>query len=300
MEKILPLILAGTLMAVPAFAEDKKPEPASAPPSAPVAVETEKAPDTSNILFIQNLRKAGTTIYYLGEALGMHGWFAMKDGQVQIFYTSQDQRALLVGALLSAEGANISQQQIALLANDKPEVMEAMKQMGGAPEQSASAPPSKPPSAEEIYAQLSKADQVSFGKENAPTLLMIMDVNCEYCHHTWKKLEKPVEEGKLRITMVPIAALGAASLQQGAVWLASANPQETWKKHVAGDKKVLEGAADPKKQEAIARTTQMVVNWKVDQTPYLLYRGVQGKLRLVVGEPKDANVILNDISKDKK
>jgi hypothetical protein len=298
MEKILPLILAGTLVAVPAFAEDKKAEPPPTAPSAAAPADAEKIPDTSNILFVQNLRKAGTTIYYLGEALGMHGWFAMKDGQVQVFYTTPDQRALLVGALLSAEGANISQQQVALLANSKPEVIEAMNKAGAQLE--TAAPPAKPPSAEEIYAELSKADQVSFGKENAPQLLMIMDVNCEYCHRTWKKLEKPVEDGKLRVTMVPIAALGAPSLQQGAVWLSSSNPQETWKKHVAGDKKIFEGTPDPKKQEAIARNTQKVIDWKVDQTPYLFYRGAQGKLRLIVGEPKDAKVILNDISKDKK
>jgi protein-disulfide isomerase len=286
-------------MAVPAFAEEKKAETPPAP-SAPAAVQTEKIPDTSNIMFMENLRKAGATIHYLGDALGLHGWFAMKDGQVQIFYTTPDQRALLVGALLSAEGANISQQQIGLLANDKPEVMEALNKADAAPKAAPQAKEEvKPPSAEEFFAALEKADQVSFGKAEAPELVMIMDVNCEYCHRTWAKLEKPVNEGKLRVVMVPIAAMGAHSAQQGAVWLGSANPQDIWKKHVAGDKKVLEGTPVAGKQEAIVRNTQMVTRWKVDHTPYLLYRGGQGKIRLIVGEPKDANVILSDIGKSK-
>ncbi|HVY13217.1 MAG TPA: thioredoxin fold domain-containing protein [Alphaproteobacteria bacterium] len=297
MKKLCLFVLAALLLASPAFAADAKKEvPAVPPPAAAVpapAADEAKIPDTSNMLFIQNLRKAGTTLYYLGEALGLHGWFAVKDRQVQIFYTTPDSRAILVGALLSPEGANISQPQLALFATTHPEALAPLKTAGAAapPPEAANLAPS-----ESFYTDLAAAEHVTFGRESAPLVLMIMDVNCPYCHKAWKKLEKAVDDGKLRVQMVPIAALGAKSAEQGARWLAQRSPQDAWKKLIAGDDKVLTlGDPDPAKQASIVRNTEIATRWKVDHTPYFLYRGKNGKIRLIVGEPENAEVILNDI-----
>lgn len=319
MKKILLILFAALLLSTPAVAEEKKapapPVPVPAPVTVPAPVaapapvvpapvaEKVAVPDTSNMLFIQNLRKAGATIYYLGDALNMHGWFAVKDNQVQIFYTSMDSRALLVGALLSPEGANISQQQVELFAQSHPELLAVLKAASNQePTPPAGADKSIPPS-EAFYGELLKANHIAFEKPSAkpgqaaesPLVLMVMDVNCHYCHQTWAKLQQPVEEGKLRLWMIPVAALGAQSATQGAVWIGKPNPQDVWKKYVGGDTKALDGAPDAQKEAAIAANTALLARWKVDQTPYILYHGKNGKVRLVVGEPQDANTILNDL-----
>jgi hypothetical protein len=308
------LFLALTF-AVPAFAEEKSPATAPTPaatsvnPSTPVADpapqlpptgSAEKIPDTSKMLFVQNIRKAGATIYYLGQALGMDGWFAVKDNQVQLFYTSLDQKAIVVGALLSAEGANISQQQILLLAQSKPEI-KSMMEAQTPPQPSAATAPSAAPAdpnaspSEQLMAEVKGGATVSFGKAEAPELIMIMDVMCPHCHDTWKKLSPLVDQGKLRVIMFPIIALGPESKDKAAMWLAMKDPQDAWKKHVAGDDKILAGTPAPEKSLAVIANMQIAQKWKVSQTPYILYKGKNGKVRLVVGEPKDVNAIISDI-----
>ncbi len=310
---------ASLLLAAPAWAGEKKAEkPASpvtaAPPSPekaaapePLPVETEKppaatgVPDTSSILFMQNLRRAGTTIYYLGPALGLDGWFAVKDGQVQIFYTTPGQKALIVGALLSPEGANISQQQILALANGRPEIQailkgESMPAAASVPRQPV--PQASAPSggAEKFYAELLAGRTVTLGPPKAPRLVMIMDVNCHHCHNAWKKLAPLVDQGKLRVTLFPIAAMGAKSQMEGAAWLGLKDPVSAWKKYMAGDTEIFKDKMPaPEHMTALAGNTTLIQKWKVDHTPYLLYRGRSGKIRLVVGEPKSADVIMNDI-----
>jgi protein-disulfide isomerase len=291
--------------------------------SAPVGTPGAKAqePDISGIPFIQNLKNIGARIYYLGQSLGMDGWFAIKDRQVQILYTTPDKRAVLVGALLTADGANISQQQVMMLASNNPEIQELIK---GVPTSNpvavdaakdaaravnpAPAPASVPavsdaatgadtsPSAT-FYDALLKAAGLTFGKDSAPLLVMIMDVNCTYCHRTWKNLQPLVDAEKLRVRFIPIGALGAQSEMQAANWLGKPDPYDAWKRHVAGDETIFKaGAPDPERQALIAGNTQLIRKWGVDQTPTLLYKGQNGKVRMVVGEPKDVSLILGDMA----
>lgn len=321
-----------SLLASPAFAQDKKdaivplapapsvqapvvPQPVPQPvPPAPPAVNI---PDTKNIMFMENLRKIGANIYYLGEVLGLHGWFVVKDNQVQILYTTQDQKAILVGALLTAEGANLSQQQVLKLSSENPDVAKALKNSSTSngqqqPKVVQDIPPQQPQAqantpdapttvlgaspSEKFFDALQKTASLTFGKEGAPQLIMIMDVNCPHCHNTWKMLEPFVDGGKIRVTMVPIGALGPQSEAQGANWLSSPEPYAAWKKHVAGDDAIFEGAKpDPAKLMAVRDNTNLIRKWGVDQTPYILYHGKNGKVRLVIGEPKGTQEIMNDI-----
>lgn len=298
------------LLSVPVLAADEKAVKADAAPPAPASAQpasSPKEPDISSVLFMQNLKNIGAKIFYLGEQLGLHGWFVVKDKQVQILYTTPDNKALLVGALLSAEGANISQQQVLTLASGNPEVQALIKDtptpMEAAKlEKEEAENPKKPeqpqvPPSEQFYGELQKANGLVFGKENAPLLIMIMDVHCPYCHKAWKKFEPLVEGGRLKVMMVPITAIGPQSETEAAIWLGKKDPYDAWKKHVAGDDKILKvGEPIPAKREAVQNSTDLVKKWGVDQTPYILYRGKGGKVRLVVGLPQDVNAIMTDIA----
>ncbi len=325
------LLILSLLCASPvAAAQDKNavvplaPQPSA--PSAAVAPATEQAkvPDTSNIMFIQNMRKIGATIYYLGEELGLHGWFVVKDGQVQILYTTPDQRAVMIGALLSAEGANISQQQVMVLANNNPEIQKILKNSaavtGQAPKPQVQQQPQQQPQvvpraeppvqtqaqpaasdevvppSQKFFEALAKSANVTFGKDSAPQLIMIMDVNCPHCHKTWTQMQPMVDAGTLRVTMVPIAALGPQSAVEAANWLLMKDPYDAWKKHVAGDEKIFKVETPPaEKVSSIRANTELVQKWGVDQTPYILYHGKNGRVRLIIGEPKSIDDIMSDI-----
>jgi protein-disulfide isomerase len=313
-KSLLSLFIAALLMlsVTPLLAEGEEGSAAllAATPEKEAVREVIAAPDTSNILFLQNLRRIGSTIYFLGESMGLNGWLVVKDKQVQIVYTTPDQRAVVVGALLSAEGANISQQQILLLAQKKPEIATLLK-LGDASAIHVSDEKARKrvleevrdvkglSRAEQFFAELKKTTMLTFGKSDAPHLYMIMDVHCHFCHATWKLLEPHVDDGSLRLSMIPIGAMGMQSETDATNWINSKDPLDTWRKHVAGDKTILKiGDMDPSKSDAVNANTKFVYKWKVDQTPYLVYRGQNGKVRMVMGMPQELDALLKDLTKD--
>lgn len=306
--RILPVLVLAALLAVswqPAQAEQKPDIKAEASPVADKGA-AQKAdpnePDTSKIMFIQNLRRIGARIYFMGEALGLNSWLVVKDKQLQILYTTPDQRAVVVGALLSAEGANISQQQILTLSSKYPEIADVLRQGQGATVQVAEekktddARENDLPKSEQLFADLEKATRVTFGRTGAPLIYMIMDVHCGYCHEAWKKLEKYVDNGRIRLSMIPINALGPQSEVDAANWLNKKDPLDAWRKNVAGDETVLKiGEQDPDKEKKVFENTQMAAKWQVKKTPYLYYRGKNDKVRLIVGVPQDVDALLGDL-----
>lgn len=295
-----------------------KDDPASVKPAAEKPAETKPVtssgePDISNIQFMENLRKIGATIYYLGESQGLQGWFVVKGREAQTVYTTLDHKAVLTGTLLDANGGNISQKQIHDLSMIRPDMLAMLRTDSKEMEAIASAAPAaesgkivednknpKNPPSEKLYAELQKAVGLSFGAETAPHLLMAMDVNCPFCHRAFKALQPLVDTGKLRLTMIPIQALGPQSAAMAAIWLAQKDPYEAWKKHIAGDSKALTtGAPDPKLADAVYDNTQLVSKWGIDQIPYLFYRGKNGKVRMIIGEPRDVKNIMDDIAPNK-
>lgn len=303
MRRLLAIVVAAlfSLNLSPLHAEEKAATtPVVEAKSDAPSVNDPKAPDTSKIMFIQNLRRIGASLYYMGEALGLNGWLVIKDKQLQILYTTLDGRAVTVGALLSAEGANVSQQQILALASKYPEVANVLREGQGATVRVADdgKPPVTPdaPRSEQVFSQLASTTRVTFGKKTAPLIYMVMDVHCYYCHQAWKKLEKYVDSGRIQISMIPINALGPQSEVDAANWLNKKDPLDAWKKYMAGDTKILQvGDQDPEKEKAIFENTELAKKWGVDKTPYLFYRGVNGKVRLIVGAPQDIDALLQDV-----
>lgn len=300
------------LEVAPACAQ-QLPPPMSLPaiiPASPALAS--KIPNVADVPFIQNLRNLGASLYYLGESFGLHGWFVVKDKEVQLFYTTPDQRGLVVGALLAADGTNISQQQMLQLAERNQDIEKIIQAAGQTsnvhlPDSSNAAAPLDPAAspAEQFYAALLGGATLTFGQANAPQLVMVMDVNCVFCHRTWQKLQPLVEAGALRVTLFPIAALGLESETEAAVLLGKKDPYAAWKSHVAGDTRVLktappnpdlpETAADPARQEAVKSNSLLVYKWHIRTTPTLLYRGKNNKIRLISGEPASAQAIMDDI-----
>jgi protein-disulfide isomerase len=155
--------------------------------------------------------------------------------------------------------------------------------------------PNQPPS-ERFFSELQKTTQLTFGKEGTPQLIMIMDVNCSHCKNTWKALQPMVENGSIRVTMVPIQAINVQSSIDTANWLNSRDPYDTWKKYLAGDDKIMKvGNPDPDKEALIFKNTELIKKWGVTQTPYILYRGNNGKIRVVEGEPQNIAALRADI-----
>ena len=299
MKRLLIALAAIVFLHAAALAAPQSSSPASA------------APDPSTNPVMAALQKMGAKFYYLGKSNGLDGWFIVKDGQVQILYPTPDNKATLVGALFGDNGDNITISQVARLVQGNKEVadliaaaqkeQQAMAGVGSpvtaaAPATAAGIPTTNLSPGERLIHDLSEASTVVIGPNAAsPEIFMVMDTDCPHCQATWKVLRDQVLKGSLHIRMVPIAPAGTDSERSGAMLLGVRDPTTAWDKYVAGDKAQLAGTPITAALVAIRANHILIDNWKIQETPYIVYRAKDGKVKVLVGEPAALPVVLKDL-----
>jgi hypothetical protein len=279
-----------------------------APP--PVIAAAPTAPDPAANPVLAMLQKSGAKLFYLGNRYEMDGWFILKDGQVQIIYAPPGNKAALVGALFSEDGQNLTSLQLAELIKDNPE---AAALLGGAQKEQAAIAQAGSPSAapvspstnglpaatlspgERLVQDLSGASTVVIGNVSSPELLMVMDPHCLHCQATWKVLRDPVFKGTMHIRMIPIGPPDSDNERAAAVLLSSGDPLNMWDKYVGGDHSVLAGTPSATALTAVRANHQVIDSWSIQDTPYLVYRAKDGKVKVVVGEPDKVSAVLSDM-----
>lgn len=153
---------------------------------------------------------------------------------------------------------------------------------------------------ERLYSEVEGAYWVAIGSDTAPVLYVFVDTQCNYCHEYWFDLYTPyVEEGSLQVRLIPVAIINDKSKSQGAELLFAADPVNAWQRHVGGDPAALSGKNDNDiAAEAIAHNTDLFKRWSLKSTPYSVYRGPGGAVRVVRGmQPgESAKVVFNDLT----
>ncbi len=271
--------------------------------------------DLRKIPLIQNLLINGTEVYYLGVRSGMHGFLLYKDGQVQVMYLPPDQQAVIFGSMYTIDGANVTTQQISNAGNENAQLKalltasaEQQKELErnmrvpftqdkvieekqkALPGGSVSLTPG-----ERLFADFIGAAGVVVGQEGKPLVLMLVDPHCQFCKATWNELYEPLTKGQLRVKLIPIGAEGSENEKYAAKFLRSSDPLNTWNKFVGGDKSVLAGDPPASDLTVVRATMAMVLNWKIQATPYIVYRGADGRVKVVQGKPDKVAAILNDL-----
>jgi len=295
--------------------------PSLAAVKAPSPVEA----DFANNPVLASIAKLGAKLYYLGNRNGLEGWFIVKDGRVQIAYATPDKKAVVIGAMFGDDGESISSTQVKTLLENNKEIVSQLTTAATQTDTSTSndsakaSPPvspvspaiapsvatqTSPPSAlspgERLYQQLSSATGVTLGNAT-PRIYMIMDANCPHCQATWRLLRDSVKSNVVQLRMIPIAAPESDSERAAVQLLRSPDPLNVWDKYVGaapgqGDKSQLSGNNDAAMVTALRANHAMTDSWHIDQTPYLVYRGKDGKVKIVVGEPDKLSAILGDVA----
>jgi protein-disulfide isomerase len=302
----LSFVFALALFVSPVFAATKT---AAAPAGA------EPSPMTNPVL--AGIIQGGAKAYYMGSRSGLDGWFVLKDGQMQIVYSTPDHQAVLIGAMFSKD-ENITGDQVKNLLSTNKEVASFL--MGAAQEQAAinkvgggAATSNAPLNAstptatnigglpavtvspgEKLVQELNGASGVTLGK-GPNTLLMVMDPNCPHCQATWKMLRDAVMKNQISLHMIPIATADTDNERAAAILLKSADPLTVWDKYVGGDKAQLAGTPDPAMVTAVRANHELTDRWNIHVTPYLVYRGHDGKVKILQGEPEQVSAVLNDL-----
>jgi len=154
-----------------------------------------------------------------------------------------------------------------------------------------------------LYDDVENAHWISIGSDTAPMIYVFVDTQCNYCHEYWFDLATPyVEEGRLQVRLIPVAIINDKSSSQGAELLFSADPANAWKRHVGGDPTALEGKGDNAiAADAVTLNTELFIRWNLKSTPYSVYRGPGGGVRVVRGmQPgESAKIVFNDLTGDK-
>jgi thiol:disulfide interchange protein DsbG len=285
---------------------------------AQAAPSSSTTPDPSSSPVLSGMMKAGAKLYYLGTRSGLDGWLILKDGQIQVAYVTSDKQGILIGAMFGANGEGVTTDQIKMLADGNKEVaavlmgavqeQQAMNQTGAAPAATPSAAstpvssivPTVPLSpGEHLLQDFTAAQGVVLGS-GAPRLYMVMDPNCPHCQAAWRVLRDAVFKNAISLKMIPIAPPGSDSERAAGQLLHIADPLNAWDKYVGpdkgqGDKTQLAGVPDPSLITALHNNRTLIDGWHIDQTPYFAYRGKDGKVKIVVGEPDKVSSILSDL-----
>jgi thiol:disulfide interchange protein DsbG len=251
---------------------------------------------------VQTLVQQGGQVRYLGRQLGMDGWIAVRNGQVEYFYATPDGNALLMGMLFDKNGKLVTVRQ----------VKELQEKSGGALSQFVDKPvkasplangPLAPPlskfktPSEQLYDDVSYSNWIPLGSPEAPFIYAFIDPQCPHCHDMLLEMRKAyIDKNLLQVRIVPIG-FREETMLQAAYLLAAPDPQSTLFKHLEGDKTALPVTPNINIQ-GVQRNLAIMQSWHFDVTPIVLYRGADGRVKIVRGRVKDIPKLLADLPKN--
>jgi thiol:disulfide interchange protein DsbG len=289
---VLALLMTGS-----AFAEDTQPE---------------------TPLPIQNLVSNGAQLRYLGRDYGLDGWLVLKNGQEQYFYSTQDGQAIMMGILFNNKGDTITLKQINQLrkkegpAIDKLAGFENAPSMPtpDAPQMSNASPTVAPnftnpealiksavkPKSEQLYDGVVASNWIKLGQDSAPVIYTFIDPECPHCHDLIKNIRKSgyLEQGLLQLRLIPVGVLTENSLAEASFLLASPTPEKDLYRHLDGEKGVLLVDKNVNTQ-GVQKNIKLMQDWKLDMTPFSVYRTRDGKVKVLQGVPDDLKKIITEL-----
>ena len=276
---------------------------------------------------IQNLVASGAQLRYLGQDYGLNGWLVLKNGQEQYFYSTQDGQAVMMGILFNNKGDTVTLKQInelrkkegpvidklagfaasPLAADIKQPVAPSAAPTGTAPASAANVSQdftnpealikaAVKPKSEQLFDGVENANWIALGTKTAPVIYTFIDPECPHCHDLIQNIRKSgyLEQGLLQLRLIPVGVLTENSLTEAAYLLASPDPQKDLYRHLDGDKSILLADKGVNTQ-GVQRNIKLMQDWKLDVTPFSVYRGRDGKVKILQGVPDDLKKIITEL-----
>ena len=246
---------------------------------------------------IQNLANEGAQIRFLGKDSGVDGWIAIKNGREQYFYVLPN-GSFLTGILFDPKGRDMTVDQVRRLREQNGELLDALT--ADVPQ-----PPShvqdagkadryefKTPS-EQLYADLENSNWIPVGQAGTPLFYSFIDPQCGHCHNMMVALKPFIESGKAQVRMIPVGFRDETQAQ-AAYLLAAPAPVDLFWRYLDGDKDALPASPEISKQ-GVQRNLSVMQSWKLSVTPLIVYRGQDGKVKIIRGMPKDLKGLVADL-----
>lgn len=259
---------------------------------------------------LQNLAGEGAQMRYLGTRNGLDGWIAIKNGQEQYFYVTQDGQAFLMGLLFDKSGKVVTMQQVkALQEQAGGQVLDMFTgddMLGGAQKQAQDSVKSgfdkltdntkrefKTP-AEQLYDDAENSNWVTLGSGDAPYIYVFLDPQCPHCRAFMGDLRQNfIENGLLQVRMIPVG-FKEETRSQSAFLLAVPDPQKRLFAFLGGDEAALP-VTPGINQQGVQRNLSIMQSWKVNVTPFTIYRAKSGEVKIIQGRAHDIAQIVKDL-----
>lgn len=249
---------------------------------------------------LQVLVDRGAQTRYLGIKHGMQGWVTIFKGQEQYYYVTPDGQGFLMGLLFDKDGTMATVQQVRDLQSQSDDILDsltldkpAVASLDQVKEQTSKEFDYKSP-AERMFMDVENSNWIKFGNDNAPVIYAFMDPQCPHCHAMMKDLrEGYLDKGLIQLRMIPVG-FRDETLAQAAFLLAAPDSQERWYKHLDGDATALP-AKSATNTQGVQKNLALLQTWKFDVTPMTIYRGKDGKVKIVRGRVKDMNALVSDL-----
>lgn len=250
---------------------------------------------------LQVLVDKGAQARYLGERHGMQGWVTIFQGQEQYYYVTPDGEGFLMGLLFDKDGSMATVEQVRDLQSQSGEVLDFLaadrnpsdQDLTKAIRETNEAFEYKTP-AERMFADVENSNWVKFGSDNAPVIYSFMDPQCPHCHEFMNDMRKAyIDKGLIQVRMIPVG-FREETLAQAAFLLAAPDAKERWYKHLDGDNNALPAKLGTSTQ-GIQKNLSLMQAWKFNVTPMTVYRGKDGKVKLIRGRAGNMADILADL-----
>lgn len=248
---------------------------------------------------LQVLVDRGAQTRYLGNKYGMDGWVAIFQGEEQYYYVTPDGEGFIMGLMFDGDGSMATLEQVRELQRQSDDVLDFLavdkqdNSLTDAIRETNEVFEYKTP-AERMFADVENSNWIKMGSNDAPVIYSFMDPQCPHCHSFMEDLRGSyIEKGLVQLRMIPVG-FKEETLSQAAFLLAAPDAQQRWYNHLDGDSSALPAKSDTSTQ-GIQKNLALMQSWKFSVTPMTVYRGKDGKIKIIRGRAGNINDILADL-----
>jgi len=195
---------------------------------------------------------------------GLKGYAARYNGQGIGLYLTPDGEHVLVGSLLDASGADLTQAALEKLVYE--------------------------PLGNEMWQRLQSSTWIADGSADAPRIVyMFSDPNCPFCNLFWKQARPWIDAGDVQLRHVMVGMLRPDSAGKSAALLAADDREAALNKHeAAGKASTLEPVEriPAKVQEQLEANLALMGEMGASATPAIYYQDDAGRLQQHQGAPR--------------
>ena len=248
---------------------------------------------------IAALRAKGARVLALGERGGLDGHFVeLADGDAYGLYLTPDGHAV-AGLLYGPDGTLLTGDQIAAAGGRGADIGTKQARMSRPDEEAgcsggsqhvhtpktrmcpmiAAVPGTEAPDTEVLFERSASAFGFTLGR-TGPTVVLFADPGCRWSRSAVARLGGPALDGRLRLHVVPVGVLGAASARDAASIASAPDPAMAWFEGMD-----LAGSTEGGRR--IARNNGLFDAWGLGSVPLIAWRARDGRIAHRLGDIDD-------------